>query len=135
MQQSRQTFTSADEAEQAFYAAFNQCDANAMAQIWAADDVICIHPGSQVIVGYEAVLRSWRHILTNAELPEIKIVVLNRLISDMLVVHLVEERITTGDNYAAVLATNVYKKYPQGWLMVEHHGSLLARQAQAPTLQ
>jgi len=128
-------FTSADEVEAAFYAAFNRCDREAMADLWADDEVVCIHPGSQAIVGYEAVIRSWSHIFTHAELPDIQVNIVKRAVTEALVVHVGEERISTGKATATVLATNVYKKYEEGWLMVEHHGSVMQVPTQEHVLQ
>ena len=129
------SFESSAEAEAAFYAAFNRCDIEAMAQLWADDDPVCVHPGSSAIVGYAAVIRSWEHILTNAQLPDIQVNIINRTLSETLAVHLVEEKISTGEQRASVLATNVYKKYDSGWLMIEHHGSIIHAMAEAHTIQ
>ena len=131
----QRSFASADEVEAAFYAAFNRCDREAMADLWADDEVVCIHPGSQAIVGYEAVIRSWSYIFTHAELPDIQVHIVKRAVTEALVVHVVEERILTGEAIATVLATNVYKKYEEGWLMVEHHGSVMQVPTQKQVLQ
>jgi len=115
-----------EEAETVYYQAFMHCDVKVMAALWADGDVVCIHPGSGVIEGYDAVLRSWNHILTNAQSPQINYAVLRQSVSDDLVVHLVaEEIVTEGEASALVLATNVYQKFNSGWLMVEHHASLV----------
>ena len=125
-----------DEAETVFYEAFMRCDAKVLAALWADDDVVCIHPGSGVIVGHEAVVRSWSHIFNNARPPQIAYTVSKRIVSDELAVSLVVEEISTdSDDTALVLATNVYKKFDCGWLMVEHHGSLVQSRSQKQTLQ
>jgi ketosteroid isomerase-like protein len=115
-----------DEAEAVYYEAFMHCDKDVMAALWADGDVVCIHPGSGAIVGHEAVARSWAHIFTNAKLPEIKFTVAKRTVSGDLAVHLGAEEISTdGEASAVVLATNVYQKFEGGWLMIEHHGSVV----------
>src|SRR5687768_7948192 len=54
------------EANEAFYRAFNEKDADAMDRIWAeSGEVACIHPGWNVLEGREAVMDSWRGILSN----------------------------------------------------------------------
>jgi ketosteroid isomerase-like protein len=129
-------FLTAEQTEQAFYEAFRHCDSRAMAVVWADDDVICIHPGTQAISGYDAVLRSWSNIFANDGLPEIQINLLESTATQELVVHTVEEVIATGnETYASVLATNVYRKYAEGWLMVKHHGSLVKTPADSHTIQ
>ena len=118
------SFASADDTEVAFYTAFNRCDLSAMETIWADDDVVCIHPGSSAIMGQQAVLRSWSHIFTNAELPEIQVNVISRIDTETMSAHIVEEHIASAGTGAVVLATNIYKKYVKGWLMVEHHAAV-----------
>lgn len=136
MKRSQPGYISADDVEAAFYVSFSHCDRLTMENVWANGDVICVHPGSQVIVGHTAVLRSWAHIFSDATLPSMQINVIKRIDNDTMAVHVVEERIATGENTSAiVLATNVYQKYQQGWLMVEHHGSVIQGQANTSTLQ
>ncbi len=114
--------------ETAFYAAFAGCDVKAMDAIWADDNVICIHPGSVVLVGRKAVMRSWTNMLLYAEPPNIHIEVLSRTSNDGLAVHVVEEHITAGYGDSAstskVLATNVYRYEENGWRLLEHHASV-----------
>ncbi len=60
------------EANEAFYAAFNHKDVEAMEAAWAGSfEVTCIHPGWNVLQGREPVLESWRTILTNPQQPRI----------------------------------------------------------------
>lgn len=125
-----------DEVEAVYYEAFMHCDKDVMAALWGDGDVVCVHPGSGAIVGHEAVARSWAHIFTNARMPEVKFTVAKRTINDNLAVHLVTEEIATGDDaYAVVLATNVYQKFVSGWLMIEHHGSVVHTRREGQTLQ
>jgi ketosteroid isomerase-like protein len=129
------TFSNPDEVETVYYEAFMHCDTDVMAACWAADDVICVHPGSGAIVGHEAVVRSWSHILSNAQPPQITYNVAKRTVSDELAVHVVTETMGAGEQAVVVLATNVYRKFEQGWLMIEHHASLVQTQRQGQTIQ
>lgn len=128
---------SPDDAETVYYEAFRHCDSKVMAAMWADGDVICVHPGSGAVIGHGAVVRSWRHILTNAQTPEIEVTVLKRMDVDGLAVHLVIERLTDRNNTSvSVLATNVYQKFDSGWLIVQHHASLVeSQEATGHTLQ
>ena len=129
-------FSSPVQAEEAFYSAFHRCDTESMAAVWARDNVICVHPGSYAIVGYDAVMRSWTNIFTNSELPEIQVNLLSSIVDDNLAVHMVEEYLRTGDdNHASVLATNIYRKFADSWRMVSHHGSVVNAPAESHTLQ
>ena len=50
-------------ANETFYAAFAQCDCEAMEDIWSnTADITCIHPGWPAINGRGAVIGSWRSI-------------------------------------------------------------------------
>jgi len=50
-------------ANQAFYAAFERLDLEAMTNLWARDvPVSCVHPGWDLVLGHEAVMQSWRSI-------------------------------------------------------------------------
>ena len=123
---SKLEFKTPDEAEAVYYQAFMHCDIKVMSALWADGDVVCIHPGSGVIEGYDSVVRSWNHILTNARPPQINHAVLRHTVTDDLAVHLVaEEILTEGQVPVLVLATNVYQKFDSGWLMVGHHASLV----------
>lgn len=121
-------FSTPEAAETAFYTAFADCDVKAMNTIWASANVICIHPGSSALVGREAVMRSWSNMLSNAELPNIRVNVLSRLTEGGLAVHVVEEHITSGYGESAtasmVLATNVYRREEGVWRLLEHHASV-----------
>ena len=123
------------EAEAVFYEAFRHCDKDVMAALWAEGDVVCVHPSSGAIVGHEAVVRSWAHIFNGAIMPEIKVTVGKRTVSDDLAVHLVTEEIATGEEAAVVFSTNVYQKFDNGWFMIEHHGSVVPSLSQGQTIQ
>ena len=57
-------------------------------------------------------------------------------VSDGLAVHLVAESFANGSpSPTVVLATNVYQKFAAGWLMIEHHGSLVHSMSDGQTLQ
>ncbi len=59
-------------ANEAFYLAFIRKDVAAMDRLWATSvPVVCIHPGWPALVGREAVMQSWHHILGNADQPGI----------------------------------------------------------------
>ena len=129
-------FATSQQAETAFYHAFSGCDTESMTALWAQDEVICVHPGSTAIHGHDAVVRSWGYIFSGAEPPDIQVRLVSAISNETLAVHVVEEHISTGGASSAVLlATNVYRRYDTGWLMVEHHGSVVHAQSEAHTVQ
>src|SRR6476646_2912082 len=60
-------------ANQAFYDAFANADADAMARLWAREHLVaCIHPGWVALHGREAVVGRWRAILGSPEPPQVR---------------------------------------------------------------
>ena len=58
----------AEFANEAFYLAFEAKDYEAMAHLWSMRrDVLCLHPGWTPLIGRDAVLESWRQILSNPQ--------------------------------------------------------------------
>jgi len=125
-----------DEAETVFYQAFTHCDADVMAGLWADQGVVCVHPGSGAIIGYNAIIRSWASIFSNVQRTEMKYTSINRVVSKKLTVSLIAEELLSSEKIeAVVLATNVYQKFDSGWLMTGHHASLVQQHSRGQTLQ
>ncbi|MCB1863385.1 MAG: nuclear transport factor 2 family protein [Gammaproteobacteria bacterium] len=136
MKKSKLTFKSPDEVEAVFYEAFIHCDPEVMAGLWADEGVVCVHPGSGAIVEYRSVVRSWVNIFADAQRTELTYTVINAVSANDLAVHVVaEEMLSSGMVTAVVLATNVYRKFNAGWLMIEHHASLMQSLSNGQTLQ
>ena len=58
-------YTTAEEAEDAFYDALGRGDLETLMGIWANDDeIVCIHPTGQSLTGLAAIRESWRMILS-----------------------------------------------------------------------
>lgn len=125
-------FETAEEAESAFYSAFETADIQLMDAVLADKDVFCIHPRSLPIIGRENVLKSWSLMLSQNIEPMILTEVLKKTVYDDIAVHLVAERIAKDYQHRAnaslVLATNVYVRQSNGWRMMEHHASIPANQ-------
>jgi len=117
--------TSAEAAQDLFYEAFANSDVDAMMAIWSQrSDVICIHPGSVALNGFEAIRRSWELILAS-ESMQIQATPVSGwqegdFASFTVTEHIyVPERQVRGET----LATNAFRREPEGWRMVLHHGS------------
>ena len=117
-------------ANQAFYEAFSGRDMKRMDQIWAHEPhVHVIHLRSkEVLSGWEAVRKSWEETFAGFEqvtvaMPDAQV----RVGQDVAWIvgheHLQGRRpggeVVTG----RVLATNVFEKRGDRWLMVHHHAS------------
>jgi hypothetical protein len=117
-----------DNAEGAFYRAFELCDLHAMQQTWEPSDTVsCIHPGGPLLQGYIDVLQSWGEIFSQSQPPEIRYRVVARLVEEGLAVHTVEEAIRpngSSEEPTLLIATNLYRRGTDGWRMVAHHACL-----------
>ena len=121
-----QRYRNPDEVEAVFYEAFRRCDSAVMASLWADGEVVCVHPGSRAIVERDAIIRSWESILENADGADLRYAVVRRWVADDLAVHMVAEELAAPDTETAVvLATNMYRRFGDTWLMVAHHASLV----------
>jgi len=122
-------FPTPDDAESAFYDAFERGDLAAMMAVWAeADDVVCVHPQGPRLVGFEAVREAWAQIFAGAAQMRVEVGEVHRFDGPTVAVHSVVEKVGTpsGSAAGAVHATNVYELTEGGWRMVVHHASALA---------
>ena len=116
-----------DDIEQAFYEALNRADIAQMMACWAdEDEVVCVHPGGQRLIGTGAIRSAFEALFANGSVqvhPER----VHRIDALASAVHHLVERIAVatpqGEQSAWVTVTNVYHKTPQGWRMVAHHAS------------
>jgi len=126
MKKSKPQFKTPDEVNAVFYETFTRCDPDVMSGLWADEGVVCVHPGAGAIVQYDAIVRSWANIFSNARSTDIKATVINRVISNELAVYVVaEEMLSSGTVAAVVLATNVYRKFDSGWWLVDDRASCI----------
>lgn len=116
---------SAAETEAAFYDALNRADLDALMALWADDDeIVCVHPGGQRLIGHADIRTSWAAILEHGGL-HILPSALHETHTLMSSVHVVIEGATAASGEPAhLIATNVYAKTPKGWRIVLHHVSI-----------
>lgn len=121
-------FSTSEDAEQAFYAAFSAGRLDDMMRVWAADgEPVCIHPGGPRLAGLMDIRHSWGLIFTDS-MPR-SFALRGRIITGTGSerIHLLEENISVpGTSFIAppVLATNIYRQFADGWRMVLHHASV-----------
>ena len=118
-------------ANDSFYSAFESLDIKRMESVWAKDsDVQCGHPGWRILRGWKPVMESWRRIFENT--PAIRFMLTDVAIEvqgEVAWVTLYENLNSSleGQNVAAmILTTNIFRKGPDGWRMIHHHGSSVA---------
>ncbi len=122
-------FASAQEAETAFYAAFENADHEAMMGVWSQDeDIECIHPLGERLVGVAAVGESWRQILTRDKRMQFQLRQSNRYQDGELAIHSLYEDISIdGKSQPPVVTVNIYRFNGTGWQMILHHASPATR--------
>jgi ketosteroid isomerase-like protein len=116
-----------DDTEHAFYEALQQADLSRLMACWAdEDDIVCVLPGGQRLLGHAAVRAAFEVLLAHGGIKAVP-EQMRRLDAGNCSVHSVLERVELqghdGPDVAWVLATNVYAKTAQGWRMVAHHAS------------
>lgn len=118
------------EANERFYRALENADLNAMSAVWLHDTwVKCVHPGWDLIVGWERVRESWRQIFEGntgmrVAATEVQITIEGdfALIScyEMLAVFLDSARAPVS---VRTTATNLFQRVDGEWRMIHHHAS------------
>lgn len=126
--------TRVEEANLAFYEAFMARDADRMTLLWAkTPHVRCVHPGWELVVGWEDLRSSWSEILRSVQavefrLEDIHVEVAGRIawVNLMAFVLLHTE---DGDQFqATVVTTNILELIDGNWLFVLHHSSNFAEE-------
>lgn len=124
-----------------FYQAFNRGNLDLMKSVWAnSDSVSCIHPGWEVLRGFDVIIQSWENIFVGSENLEIKLSDINVSGDAQMVWVSCQENLfamsASGVQVSKVHATNLFEKVKGHWKMVLHHASSvpqLSRQEQIST--
>jgi len=137
------------EANRRFYEAFAALDLEQMDQVWLHEDwVECVHPGWDLLLGWEEVRESWARIFASTRRLKVELSsVWVRVEGDVAWVACTEHVTSTfeqGFDQALVQATNIFVRRERAtagkaasspcWQMVAHHASPLPA-TQTPTLQ
>jgi ketosteroid isomerase-like protein len=110
-------------ANAAFYQAFAARDLRAMTGLWAREaQVVCIHPGWDVLVGRDAVLGSWRDILANPENPQLECRNARAHLFDDVALVTCHEVLSEG----VLVAANLFRREDDGWRMIHHQSGPLS---------
>lgn len=117
-----------EEAELAYYEAFQAADLEAMMAVWSeANDIVCMHPlGGRQYHGNAQVLDAWLGVFAQELDIVITLVPVSRFRSGELAVHIGQEHIRRAEDTQVrgiVNVTNVFRQEGGGWKMVAHHAS------------
>ncbi len=118
-------FPTPQDAETAFYEAFENADLEAMMAVWAEDEeVVCVHPSGPRLTGHAQIRESWRQIFANGPSLRFHLTGQQYLRGMLLSVHSVYENIVvTGETAPRnpIIATNIFLLTEKGWRMLLHH--------------
>jgi ketosteroid isomerase-like protein len=123
-----------EEANARFYRVFETLDISEMDAVWShAEHVTCVHPGWPLLVGWEAVRASWETIFNNtAEMSFTVSAVRAVRAGDTGWVTCTENilsEVRGRVSVTSVLATNIYEREGEQWMLVHHHASHVLGQA------
>jgi ketosteroid isomerase-like protein len=115
-------------ANAAYYHAFSSGDFAEMKRTWADDDLSCIHPGWPALIGPQAVLESYRQILSSPERDRIEPRNATVIVSGD------EARVVCVEfvGGAALAATNMFKRVDGAWRMTHHQATPIAELVEEP---
>ena len=113
---------------QRFYDAFNKNDIELMIGVWLNDPISqCIHPGWDVLIGFENIMTSWQKIFAAAQDLEIKLSHVDVTASENLAWVTCQENlfsiVSSGLQLSKVHSTNLFKMMNGEWKMILHHAS------------
>ena len=116
-------------ANDRFYRALEALDLPAMERLWLHEpQVRCVHPGWDVLVGWDAVRAAWERILQNTGWMRVSVTQSHAEIMGDVGLVGCSENITSGREgdvgVAVAQATNLFRLTPEGWRMFLHHASL-----------
>jgi len=106
-------------ANEAFYAAFRECDLVAMEELWAKDcEVAVIHPGWPSLHTLEAVLESWQRIFEGGASPELRCEAPRAVVLGSSAYVICTERLPDGGG--ELIASNFFVRERGEWRLVLH---------------
>jgi len=118
------------EANKNFYSALQDLSLEAMEAVWLQEDwVRCVHPGWNLLEGWEAVRESWQHIFQNTNFMRVAVGIQLIRVENSLAWVCCTEKITSAAegrfDSAHVQATNIFELRNGAWYVVHHHASPL----------
>jgi len=107
-----------------FYRAFAARDLAAMDGLWAQRaPVACLHPGWTALKDRNAIIESWRGILSNPDAPRIACFDEQVFLYDNVALVVCEEELDGG----TLAASNLFIREDDEWRIVHHHAGQIVR--------
>jgi ketosteroid isomerase-like protein len=115
-------------ANHRFYAAFESLDLAQMEALWAHDDAVeCVHPGWDLLLGWDDVRLRWERIFANTKRVRVALscewVRVEGDVAWVACTAHVTTAFAEGFDEAVVQATNIFVRREGQWLLVVHHAS------------
>jgi hypothetical protein len=116
-----------------FYHAFEGLSIDMMDDLWKHDEnVICVHPGWELLVGWLAIRESWVMIFQNTEVikfnitnPKVRLFD-NNCIGIVVCQENIESSVNGQQGRIGVIATNIFERCENRWLLIHHQGSSIS---------
>jgi len=116
-----------------FYHAFEGLSIDMMDRLWKHDEnVICVHPGWELLVGWLAIRESWVTIFQNTEMIKFNITNTkarsfdNSDIGVVVCQENIESSVNGQQDRIGVIATNIFERYENRWVLIHHQGSSIS---------
>jgi len=111
-----------------FYRAVEELNIAAMERLWLHESwVRCIHPGWDLLVGWEVVRQSWEQIFSGTSWIRVTPTSIDiRVLGEVGIVGCSENITATSDGdvgVAVAQATNLFWMTSEGWRLIHHHSS------------
>lgn len=116
-----------------FYHAFEGLSIDMMDSLWKHDEnVICVHPGWELLVGWLAIRESWVTIFQNTEMIKFNITNAkvrsfdNSNIGVVVCQENIESSVSGQQDRIGVIATNIFERCENRWVLIHHQGSSIS---------
>jgi ketosteroid isomerase-like protein len=132
------------EANKNFYRALQSLNLEEMEAVWLQEEwVRCVHPGWELLEGWEAVRESWQQIFETTRFLRVSVgLQLVRVERNLAWVCCTEKISSAAEGRFEtnhVQSTNIFRQQNGGWYLVHHHASAqpaaAGKQALSETVQ
>jgi ketosteroid isomerase-like protein len=101
-----------------------------MESVWLQEEwVRCLHPGWEILEGWDAVRESWQQIFENTKFLRVSVALQFIRVEKAMAWICCTEKISSATDgrfeTAYVQATNIFRQQNGDWYLVHHHGSHL----------
>ena len=120
------TFSTPDEAEDAYYDALESGDLDTLLAVWDdSEDIACSLPMMPLAIGRDAVAAAWHGILEALQRIDLQVKHLAWIRTDTVAIHLVEELAAgaPGQTGQSVYGPNIYRRRDDGWRLAVHQNA------------